>query len=119
MSRLDLPTSEFARQAGEAAGLLKAMANECRLLVLCHLAQSGELSVGELVERVGLGQSALSQHLARLREEGFVATRKESQTVFYRIRDSKAGRMLAFLHELYCPALGRDATSRNGADHGR
>lgn len=117
MSRLDLPTSEFARQAGEAAGLLKAMANECRLLVLCHLAESCELSVGELVERIGLGQSALSQHLAKLREEGFVATRKEAQTVFYRICDPKTEGLLAFLHALYCPKTGSTAANLNGADH--
>ncbi len=110
----DLPTSEFTRQAGEATSLLKAMANECRLLVLCHLAESGELSVGELVVRVGLGQSALSQHLAKLREEGLVATRKEAQTVFYRVCDPKAEHLLALLHDLFCPELGREgATDTN------
>ena len=109
-------SSEFARQAGEATGLLKALANERRLLVLCHLAESGELSVGQMVERVGLGQSALSQHLARLREEGLVATRKEAQTVFYRICDPKAEQLLALLHDLFCPELGREgATETSGS----
>ncbi len=107
----DLPMSEFTRQAGEATSLLKAMANECRLLVLCHLAESGELSVGELVDLVGLGQSALSQHLAKLREEGLVATRKEAQTVFYRVCDPKAEQLLALLHDLFCPELGREGTT--------
>lgn len=104
-------TSDFARQAGEAVALLKALSNESRLLVLCHLAERGELSVGELVERVGLSQSALSQHLAKLREESLVATRKEAQTVFYRVCDPKAKQLLALLHDLFCPELGRETTS--------
>ena len=98
----------FGQQAGKAVDLLKAMANEARLLVLCHLAESGELSVGALVDRVGLSQSALSQHLARLREEGLVATRKEAQTVYYSVCDPKAGQLLALLHDLFCPELGRE-----------
>ncbi len=98
----------FEAQARDAANLLKMMANECRLLVLCHLAESGELSVGQLVERVGLSQSALSQHLAKLREEGLVATRKDAQTVYYRVCDPKAGQLLALLHDLFCPELGRE-----------
>lgn len=98
----------FEAQARNAASLLKAMSNECRLLVLCHLAESGELSVGQLVGRIGLGQSALSQHLAKLREEGLVATRREAQTVFYRVCDPKAGQVLALLHDLFCPELGHE-----------
>lgn len=103
--------SRFRHQAAEAVGLLKAMANEPRLLVLCHLAESGELPVGTLVDRVGLSQSALSQHLAKLRDEGLVATRKEAQTVFYRVCDPKAAQLLALLHDLFCPELGRETTS--------
>ena len=90
----------------EAASVLKAMANESRLLVLCHLSISGELSVGQLVERIGLSQSALSQHLAKLREERLVATRKDAQTVYYRLCDGKVEQLLALLHDLYCPNLG-------------
>lgn len=104
--------SRFTRQAGEAVGLLKAMSSEPRLLVLCYLAELGELSVGQLVNRIGLSQSALSQHLARLREEGLVATRKEAQTVYYRVCDPKAGRLLALLHDLFCPELGQDETEK-------
>lgn len=99
--------AQFAAQAGEAATLLKALANETRLLVLCHLAAEGELSVGGLLDRVELSQSALSQHLARLREEGLVATRKEAQTVFYRVCDPRAGPLLTLLHDLFCPELGQ------------
>lgn len=116
MSKLDLSKADFTRQAGEATRLLKLMANECRLLVLCFLAEAGELSVGELTERVGLSQSALSQHLAKLREEGLVATRRESQSVFYRVCDPKAEQVLALLHQIYCPELGQElrSASRTG-----
>ena len=107
MSQTDF-VIQFREQAAAAVGLLKTMANEVRLLVLCHLAESGELSVGQLQDRVGLGQSALSQHLAKLREEGLVATRKEAQTVFYRVCDPKAEQLLALLHDLFCPELGRE-----------
>lgn len=106
-----LPTSEFTRHAGEATSLLKVLANEFRLLTLCYLAEERELSVGELVERVGLSQSALSQHLAKLRDEGLVATRKEAQTVFYRVCDPKAQQLLALLHDLFCPELGQESAT--------
>lgn len=99
--------AEFREQAVQAVGLLRAMANEARLLVMCHLAESVELSVGQLQDRIGLSQSALSQHLAKLREEGLVATRKEAQTVFYRVCDPKAQQVLLLLHNLFCPDLGR------------
>ena len=104
---------KFGRQAEEAASLLKAMANECRLLVLCHLAVSGELNVGQLAERVGLSQSALSQHLAKLREQGLVSTRKEAQTVFYRLCDPRAEQLLGLLHDLFCPELGKESATRH------
>jgi DNA-binding transcriptional ArsR family regulator len=90
-------------KAAEAARLLRLLANENRLLVLCHLVAEGEMSVGALAEALGLSQPALSQHLARLREDGLVATRKEAQTVFYRLADPKAARVLAVLRDLYCP----------------
>ena len=99
----------FGREAGKAAGLLRALSNEQRLLILCYLAEEGELSVGQLCDRLELSQSALSQHLARLREEGIVATRKQAQTIFYSVRDGNALQLLALLHDLYCPDLGRDA----------
>jgi ArsR family transcriptional regulator len=92
----------------EAVGLLKALASEPRLLVLCYLAEVGEMSVGDLTDQVGLSQSALSQHLGKLRDEGLVATRKEAQTVFYRVCDPKAEQLLMLLHDLFCPELGRE-----------
>ncbi len=114
MNKVELPATDFTRQAGEATRLLKVLANECRLLILCFLAEAGELSVGELTERVGLSQSALSQHLAKLREEGLVATRKVSQSVFYRVCDPKAEQVLALLHQIYCPELGQDLGAATG-----
>ena len=105
-----MENSEFARFAGqatEAVAVLRSLAHEGRLLVLCYLAEAGELSVGELVDRIGLSQSALSQHLAKLRAEGLVATRKSAQTVYYRVAEPRILTLLATLHKLYCPALGR------------
>ena len=99
-------SNAFAAQAAEAADALKLLAHEGRLLVLCFLADSGELSAGELSRSVGLSHSAMSQHLSRLREEGLVATRKDAQTVIYRIADPKVHRILALLKDLYCPELG-------------
>lgn len=104
------PLNPFARQAAEAVSLLKALGNEARLLVLCYLAEAGELSAGALTERVGMSQSALSQHLARLRDQGLVATRKEAQTVFYRVCDPRAEQVLMLLHDLFCPELGTQST---------
>ena len=89
------------KNATAAAALLRAISHEARLLVLCELA-NGERSAGELVERSGLSQSALSQHLAKLREEGLVATRREAQTIHYRIADQRAQRVLSVLHDIYC-----------------
>lgn len=102
MPTLQLRPDAFAAKAGEAAGLLKALAHEARLMVLCQLVD-GEVSAGALQHESGLSQSALSQHLARLREEGLVATRREGQSIFYRLADAKAARLLAALSGIYCP----------------
>jgi ArsR family transcriptional regulator len=89
------------RHAGEAAGMMRALSHEARLRVLCELVD-GERTAGDLVARSGLSQSALSQHLAKLREEGLVATRREAQVIFYRLDDPRAARLLGVLHEIYC-----------------
>jgi ArsR family transcriptional regulator, virulence genes transcriptional regulator len=96
---------KFTAKAAEAAALMKALSNEYRLLILCHLISEGELAVGALIERVPLSQSALSQHLARLRDEGLVAFRRESQTLHYRVADPKAGQVIELLRDLFCPDL--------------
>lgn len=90
-------------KAAEAARMLRLLSHEKRLLVLCHLAGAGEMNVTEMVRAVGLSQSALSQHLALLREDGLVATRREAQTIWYRLTDPKAARLLEVLRDLYCP----------------
>ena len=92
--------------AESAAALLRALANEQRLLILCYLSE-GERSVGELNERLPLSQSALSQHLAVLREGGVVATRREGQSVFYSLVDGPAARVVGTLHDIYCGAGAR------------
>jgi len=89
-------------KANQAAQLLKLLANENRLLILCRLVQARELSVNDLVEAVGISQSALSQHLAKMRAEGLLATRREAQSVYYRIADRDARRMLVLLKGIYC-----------------
>jgi len=87
--------------AAAAAELLKAMGGKWRLLVLCNLVQ-GERSVGELQRAIGLSQSALSQHLAVLRRMKLVETRRESQTIYYRLTGGAATAILETLHGLYC-----------------
>ena len=97
---MDLAT--FERKAGEVANLLKAIGNTRRLMVLCKLVEHGEMTVRDLADEVGLSQSALSQHLARMRDERLVAFRKESQSIWYRIADPRTEHLLATLYQLYC-----------------
>src|SRR6185436_8077264 len=97
--------NKLAKQAGDAAQLLKMLANEKRLLILCFLAVRGEMTVGELVGVVKLSQSALSQHLAKLRADGLVEFRRASQTLHYRVADQRALRRLQVLKEIYCGEL--------------
>src|SRR5262249_18714259 len=92
----------FEKQAVEVAGILRALANERRLMILCELVECGEANVGALAEAVGLSQSALSQHLAKMREEGLITFRRESQTVWYRIADPRVEQLFATLHKLFC-----------------
>ena len=102
---LTLSIDRFEDRAADAAEMLRALANEQRLLILCHLVTAGEMSVGGLVDELGLSQSALSQHLARLREQGIVAFRREAQTLFYRVEDDKAARVLMLLRDIFCPEM--------------
>jgi ArsR family transcriptional regulator, virulence genes transcriptional regulator len=93
---------KLAKQAGDAAQLLKLMANEKRLLILCFLAVRGEMTAGDLVDVVKLSQSALSQHLGKLRADGLVVFRRTSQTLHYRVADARALKLLGVLKEIYC-----------------
>jgi ArsR family transcriptional regulator len=100
-----MPATELAGLAGRAdiaAAFLKLAANENRLRILCHLHQHGETTVTELAGAVGLGQSALSQHLAQLRASGLVACRRQSQTIRYRLADRRAVRLLSTLQQMFC-----------------
>ena len=97
--------------AGEASRLLKALANQRRLLILCLLAE-GERSVGELNELVDLSQSALSQHLAVLRNEGLVHTRREAQTIYYSLEPGPAFEVIQTLYRIYCAPVLRNEEKR-------
>jgi DNA-binding transcriptional ArsR family regulator len=90
-------------KADEAAAFLKLLANEQRLLVLCHLVGEGEMSVTMLADRVDLSQSALSQHLARLRDDRLVAFRRDAQTLYYRVADPRVVTVMKTLKKAFCP----------------
>ena len=89
------------QNAGAASELLKTLANPSRLMVLCNIVKQ-ERTVSELEKLVGLNQSALSQHLSRLRHEGIVYCRREAQNAFYSLQDERARRVLETLHEIFC-----------------
>ena len=93
--------NEVKLKAAEAADFLKSMANDRRLIVLCELVE-GERTVSELEAVAGLSQSALSQHLAKLREAGLVKTRRQSQTIHYSLANAGAKRLIGVLYDLYC-----------------
>jgi DNA-binding transcriptional ArsR family regulator len=100
-SRMDFDAMQ--QNATEAVNLLKGLANESRLMIMCVLSE-GEVSVGQLNQRIKLSQSALSQHLAVLRDQELVQTRRESQTIFYRLADTAAMSIIELLHDVYCEA---------------
>lgn len=104
---------DMLEHAAEAAQLLKALGNEHRLLILCNL-RDRPLSVGELNDRVELSQSALSQHLAVLRESGLVETRREAQSIFYSLPPGPVTRVIEVLQDIYCapPPSGRPVRPR-------
>jgi DNA-binding transcriptional ArsR family regulator len=92
---------QMSAAADKASALMRTLGHKGRLMVLCHLA-SGEKSVGELSESLDIPQSPLSQHLARMRKEGLVKTRREAQTIFYSLKDDDAGKMIECLYRIYC-----------------
>ncbi len=97
-----MDTKEIERNIEVAVNLLKALSNERRLMIICALYQ-GEKSVGELEQIVGLSQSALSQHLARLRRDGLVNTRRAAQTIYYSMNDRATEAILRTLYDIYSP----------------
>lgn len=96
----NMTLEQFQDRAGEASRLLKALSNEHRLMILCQIGE-GELQVAELA--LGLSQSALSQHLAKLRDEGLLTARRQGTAVFYRISDPAVLKLIGTLAEIYCP----------------
>lgn len=105
------PASDMYEHAADAAGLMKALGNESRLMILCMLTE-GERSVSDLNEIIPLSQSALSQQLARLRQQGLVKTRRESQTIFYSLTSGPADRVIHLLHDIYCGTPACDVKER-------
>ena len=87
-------------RAEDAARMLRLLGNQHRLMILCG---ADEMPVGALVDELGISQSALSQHLARLRQDGLVTFRRDAQTLFYRVADARAARLLMTLKDIYCP----------------
>lgn len=96
--------ADLELHARAVADILRELANEKRLLILCRLVETGEMRALDLAHSVGLGQSALSQHLARLRECNLVTYRRDSQTLWYRIADPRIEQLVAQLHAIFCPA---------------
>ena len=97
----DADFEALAQSAREATGLLKALAHEGRLMILCYL-MTGEKSVSELEQLLKIRQAAVSQQLTRLRLEGLVDCRREGKAIYYRISDDRAARMLELIHEIFC-----------------
>lgn len=102
--------NHLEQKAPQASTLLKAMSNQSRLLILCQLIE-GEKSVGQLERIVGLSQSALSQHLARLRRDKLVKTRREAQTIFYSLHGDQALCVIKTLYALYCQSTNEAAAA--------
>ncbi|HET9413520.1 MAG TPA: metalloregulator ArsR/SmtB family transcription factor [Pseudolabrys sp.] len=94
--------SALRRNSGAATSMLRALANERRLMILCLLISDEELSAGELAEEVGLSQSAASQHLAKMRDEGLITFRREAQSIHYRIADPNVKRLITTLKAIFC-----------------
>lgn len=94
-------TAEMASRAMDAAAYLKTLAHEGRLMILCHLG-TGEKSVGELEEMLNVRQAAVSQMLARLRDEGLVSTRRDGKTIYYSLSDDKTNQVIGLLYSLFC-----------------
>lgn len=102
MTSPDLDVEQMRKAAGQATAMLRVLANEDRLLLLCQLTQ-GEACVSELEELLGIRQPTLSQQLGILRTEEIVSTRREGKKIFYQVSDSRVASLLATLYGLYCP----------------
>lgn len=100
LNELDLET--WRSSASEVSAVLKSIGNQRRLLILCQIVAHGEMSVGGLEKELDLSQSALSQHLARMRADSILETRRDGLTIYYRIADPRIEVIMSTLYELYC-----------------
>lgn len=100
-TEIHIDPRQMAKAAQKASDLMKTLGHKDRLMVLCHLS-SGEKSVGELAGLLDIPQSPLSQHLARMRKESLVVTRRDAQTIYYSIASKEAASFVELMHELYC-----------------
>ncbi|NNF66666.1 MAG: helix-turn-helix transcriptional regulator [Gammaproteobacteria bacterium] len=98
---MELELEEMEAAADRASKLMKTLGHRDRLMILCQLAEE-EKSVGEIAEQLGIRQSPLSQHLARMRNEGLVKTRRESQTIYYSLANSDVTKVIEVLYDIYC-----------------
>ena len=101
IEQMNIDARRMAAAAQKASELAKTLGHKDRLMVLCHLT-SGEKSVGELAALLEIPQSPLSQHLARMRKENLVKTRREAQTIYYSIASREAAEFVGLMHTLYC-----------------
>lgn len=93
---------DLERNAQKVSSILKAIGNDKRLLLLCKIVEHGEVTAGSLVGIAGLSQSAMSQHLSKMRDEGIITFRRDSQTLWYRLSDNRIEELIMTLHRLYC-----------------
>lgn len=93
---------DLERNAQKVSSILKAIGNDKRLLLLCKIVEHGEVTAGSLVGIAGLSQSAMSQHLSKMRDEGIITFRRDSQTLWYRLADNRIEELIMTLHRLYC-----------------
>ncbi len=105
MQTVQIPAEDMANNAEAAANYLKTLAHGGRLMILCHLS-SGEKSVSELETLLELRQAAVSQMLARLREEGFVDTRRDGKVIYYSLKDARTAEVIGLMHRLFCAPAG-------------
>ena len=106
--RMKMVDQAMLAGAAQAADFLKALANENRLLILCHLSE-GEMSVSELEEALGLRQPTLSQQLSRLRTDNLVSTRRDGKTIYYTLSSNEVGQMLELMYGLFCSPEAKTA----------
>lgn len=99
---MNTKTNDLENLSKEAADFIKTLGNQHRLLILCLLAENGEMSVGQIHQYSSLSQSALSQHIAIMRKEGLIDFRRQAQTLNYRIIDDRVFKIVASIKEIFC-----------------